>query len=109
MTEAEARLDFKVAVLAVDQRCLVHDNPDDCSGDLQAHHVITQQQLRKAGRDDLRWSPKNGMAICDRAHDRHHSAHERIPLARVPARCIAFAEQHGFDLVLARYYATDEA
>lgn len=109
MTLAEERLDFKTAVLAVDGRCLIHDDPADCSGDVQAHHVVTQQQLRKADRDDLLWDPNNGMAICDRAHDRHHSAHERIPLARVPRRCIAFARRYGFEDVLRRYYATDEA
>lgn len=105
MTEAEARLDFKVAVLALDGGCLVHDDPADCYGDVEAHHVTTQQQLRRAGRHDLLWDPRNGMAVCDRAHDRHHLGYQRIPLACVPTRCVEFAREHGFERVLDRYYA----
>lgn len=32
---AEQRLDFKIAVTALDGRCLVHDDPADCEGNPQ--------------------------------------------------------------------------
>ncbi len=102
---SEEGLVFKVAVLAVDRGCLVHDDPFDCGGDVQAHHVITQQQLRKHGLDEFRWDPRNGMAVCDRAHDRHHAGVSRIPLDVVPARCKAFATENGLDYLLDRFYA----
>jgi hypothetical protein len=104
--DREARLEFKVAVLATDGRCVVHNDPADCDGDFQAHHVVTQQQLRKAGREDLMWDPSNGATTCELAHRRHHRAIQRIPLAKLPQRCIDFATEHGFLDILDRYYAS---
>jgi hypothetical protein len=101
-------LDFKVAVLAVDGCCLAHDDPADCDGDVQVHHAVTQQQLRKAGLDRLVRDPRNGMAVCYRAHRRHHNRTEPIALARVPARCVLFAREHGLYDLLVRYYAPAE-
>lgn len=106
--DRQARLDFKVSVLAADGRCLVHDDPADCDGDFHAHHVVTQQQLRRAGREDLAWHPANGMTVCELAHRRHHRGIQRIPLDRVPLRAIAFARGHGFEAVLNRFYASSE-
>jgi hypothetical protein len=102
------RLDFKVAVLATDGRCLAHDREADCEGDFHAHHVITQAQLRRAGRADLLWDPRNGMTVCELAHRRHHRGLQRIRLDRVPERAIRFATENGFRDILERYYATVE-
>lgn len=104
--DRQARLDFKVAVLATDGRCLAHDDPDECEGDFHAHHVVTQQQLRHAGRADLLWDPMNGMTVCELAHRRHHRGIQRIRLTRVPGRAIEFARMNYFLVVLDRYYAT---
>lgn len=104
-SDAAARLDFRVAVLATDQRCLVHDDETTCDPPSAAHHVVTQQQLRHAGRADVLWDPRNGMTVCARAHRLHHSGESRIPLARVPRRCVEFARENGFLDVLDRYYA----
>lgn len=102
---SEARLDFKVRVVALDDAaCVFHDLPEDCDGDLQAHHVVTQQQLRKAGRHDLLWDPSNGATVCEKAHRRHTLAVARLPYRVLPARCIAFARRHGFEDILSRYY-----
>lgn len=106
--DQEARLEFRVAVLAVDGGCLLHDDPADCVGDVEAHHVVSQQQLRRAGRDDLLWDPRNGMAVCDQGHDRHHLAFDRIPRDRVPARCLAFAVENGLDRLIDRYYPSED-
>jgi hypothetical protein len=107
--DPEVRLEFKVAVLATDGRCVLHDDPADCEGDLQAHHVVTRQQLRHAGRRDLEWDPRNGATVCeDVAHRRHTLALERIPFSRLPRRCVAFAREYGFEDVLRRYYPPDE-
>lgn len=102
---ADLRLDFKVAVLALDGGCIVHDDESDCDGDIQAHHVVTQQQLRHAGRDDLLWTIWNGAAVCELAHRRHTLAVERIPRDRLPLRCTIFAETYGFIDILDRFYA----
>jgi hypothetical protein len=102
--EREARLDFKIAVLATDRRCIVHADPAECDGDFQAHHVVTQQQLRKAGSLHLLWDPANGATVCEKAHRRHTLALQRIPYEKLPRRCIDFAMKHGFGDLLDRYY-----
>jgi len=98
------RLDFKVAVLALDGRCLVHADQADCAGPLQAHHVLTQQQLRKRGHAGRLWDPANGMTICKHAHDRHTLAAERIALDVVPERCKRFARELDLEYLLERFY-----
>lgn len=103
--EAELRLNFKVRVLALDGGCIRHAFSDECEGDLQAHHVVTQQQLRKAHRRDLLWDPNNGATVCEKAHRRHTLAVERLPRYLLPSRCREFARKHGFEDILARYYA----
>ncbi len=75
-------------MLALDGRCLVHDDLGDCSGPLQSHHVLTQQQLRKRGLADDLWDPANGMAVCERSHAAHTSGARRIERSRVPQRCV---------------------
>lgn len=103
--DRQARLAFKVTVLATDGRCLAHDDPAECEGDFQAHHVVTRQQLRHAGREDLSWSPANGITLCEKAHRRHTRAIERFAYDRLPRRCIDFAREHGFLPVLDRFYS----
>lgn len=102
--EREAMLQFKIKVHALDGRCVVHEFATDCEGDFHAHHVISQQQLRHAGRDDLMWDWRNGATVCDLAHRRHHRAIQRIPMVKLPPRCIAFAAEHGFTDILNRFY-----
>jgi hypothetical protein len=104
-SDPAARLEFKVAVLALDGRCLAHADADDCEGPLQAHHVLSQQQLRKRGFASRLWDPANGMTVCEGAHSRHTLAGERLALAIVPARCIRFAGELDLEYLLERFYA----
>lgn len=104
-SEPEEREHFKRAVLTLDNcECIVHEYPTDCEGDLQAHHVITQQQLRDAGRHDLLWDPADGATVCELAHRRHHSGSLRISRERLPRRAVRFAEMHGLTYLLERFY-----
>lgn len=102
--DREAEVDFRVAVLATDRGCIVHDDPSECEGRLEVHHVITQQQLRRARRFDLLWDPDNGATVCETAHRRHTRGLQRIPFSRLPQRCIDFARDNGFLVILDRYY-----
>lgn len=107
--EREQRDRFKQAVLiASGGTCLVHRG-EGCEGPMQAHHVITQQQLRDRGRHDLLWDWRNGVAICEDAHVRHTKAVERIARAMLPTRCIAWATLYGFDALIDRYYTPEDA
>jgi hypothetical protein len=106
MTEAEQRLDFKVAVLALDAGCVAESPDSECEGDLQAHHGLTQQQLRKHGLEEYLWDPRVGTAVCERHHRRHHNRREPIRLAALPMRVLTFAGTFDLMHVLERYYAT---
>ncbi len=109
-SDAEERERFKRAVLVLDGgRCCVHEYETDCEDGLEAHHVVTQQQLRLAGRHDLLWDPRNGMTVCGLVHRRHTQAIQRIPASAIPGRCTTFATHHGFDAagIIERYYASD--
>jgi hypothetical protein len=103
-SDREASLNFRIVVFAVDGGCIVHDDPADCDGDFHAHHVVTQAQLRAAALFDQLWDANNGACVCETVHRRHHRGSERIRRDRLPARCIAFAREYGFDAVLDRYY-----
>jgi hypothetical protein len=105
-SDAEERERFKRAVLAMDGgECQAHAYPTDCEDGIEAHHVITQQELRHAGRHDLLWDPRNGMTVCGLAHRRHTAAVQRIPRDRLPRRCLGFAVVHGFERIVDRFYA----
>lgn len=105
--DAAASERFKRLVAALDHfGCIVHDDPNDCAGPLQAHHVVSQQQLRRRGLHDLLWDVANGATVCEEAHRRHTLAVERIPFDRLPGRCVRFAEAQGLAAILARYYTS---
>lgn len=101
----DEKLEFRVAVLAADGGCIAAGKyGDDCEGDVQAHHVITQQQLRQHGLDDLLWDPTNGAAVCATHHRRHHSRRQPIRTEFLPARCLVFAAKQGLGWIIERYY-----
>jgi hypothetical protein len=102
---SRARLDFKVKVLAIDRGICVNAAGSPCSGDVQAHHVIYQKHLVRAGLDLLLWDPTNGVAVCEAHHRRHHAGREPIPKYVLPTRCRDFAHEHGLDYLLDRFYA----
>lgn len=106
VAEREARLAFKTTVVALDRRCRVHDDPADCYGDLQVHHIVSQQHLRKYGLHEYLWDPRGGMLVCEGAHGPHTRASHRISRSRLPVRCFEFIELIGLaDWYLDRYYA----
>ncbi len=88
----------------MDRGCVAATPMSECEGDVQAHHVITQQQLRKLGLDVLLWDPANGAAVCERHHRRHHNRREPIAKLSLPKRCRDFCVRHGLTDVLDRYY-----
>lgn len=75
-----------------------------CEFPLQAHHVITQQQLKRRKLHHLLWDTDNGVPVCERAHRRHTLAVERISRDLLPAGALAFAERNELTHVLERSY-----
>lgn len=76
---------------------------------IQAHHVITQQQLRLKGLADWAWDRRNGMAVCENpCHAQHTTAFKRISYGCLSADNIAFVEEHGLENALERQYPREE-
>ncbi len=102
--EREAAERFKRTVLALDRGC-VAETLGGCEGPpFHAHHVIPQAKLRAADLADCLWLPQAGCCLCERHHRRLHNRTEPVPLRLIPARCVRFAEAHGFGDFLARFY-----
>lgn len=85
-----------------------------CGGSrAQAHHIITQQQLRRANsrlRTDVRlllWDDRNRLALCERCHQRHHSRSRPVTwlvLERHAPGVFEFAAELGLTGWLQRTY-----
>lgn len=75
------------------------DDDGHHEGVLEAHHVITQQQIRRRWQWDVTdaelaeilWNPDNGMVVCARHHHRHTTARRRLPISAVPFTALTFA------------------
>lgn len=94
-------LRWKRRVLDRDATCILYH---ECEGDLQAHHVVTQQHLRKRQLSRHAWDRRIGVIVCERGHRRHHSARERIPVDCLPSEVVAFVTELGLDWYLERFY-----
>jgi hypothetical protein len=82
-----------------------------------AHHVLPAQRLRRyvrarklpaeeaaTLRRSLLNDVRNGVSLCRRCHDRHESAHRRVPRELLPGRVEQFAVELGLAHVLDRIY-----
>lgn len=61
------------------------------------HHVVQKQRLS----DTYRWNPDCGVILTRRAHERHHSRTEVVPLERLPAAALTIATEMGWSFVCA--------
>lgn len=68
---------------------------------IEGHHVLSQQWLRgialdlrwaKETLERWRWDPRNGIALCQRCHQRHEVASRRVRIAELPYAVFAFVE-----------------
>lgn len=95
---------WKRDILERDQGCCVHRNPADCSEGWQAHHVVSQQDLRRRSRPDAIWHPSSGMGVCGLAHRQHHSRVRPILHSEIPLVCVEYLTGLGFGPYLERRY-----
>jgi hypothetical protein len=73
---------------------------------LQAHHVLSQQALKRRGLHELLWDPRNGVPTCEYpCHSNHTSAYRRIPRAVLPPNAEEFAAELGLQHILEAQYA----
>jgi hypothetical protein len=95
---------WKWLVLRRDGGCVMEPY-GGCEGDLEAHHILTQQQLRRIkATDEQMWDVRNGMALCERHHRRHTRALARVPFSLLSPEALEFAEECRLAWVLDRYY-----
>lgn len=84
-------------------RCAM-DGLGECDSVMEAHHVITQQALRKRGFADLIWDTWNGLCLCCRHHARHTKAVQRVSYDKLSPKNVAFADALDLGWMLERYY-----
>jgi hypothetical protein len=101
----DPKYDWKRAVIDRDAGCIVCH---DCEGELQAHHVVTQQHLRKHGLSEHAWDRRIGVTLCELAHRRHHSARERLDVDSLPSEVVGFVKELGLDWYLERHYGVTQ-
>jgi hypothetical protein len=106
----ETGLEWKRRV-CLSGRCIMADDDSGefCAGPLQAHHVITQQALRKSHYSSFRWDTRNGICVCERHHSRHTKAVQRIPFERLTPEAIEFARSCNLSWQLDRYYPKESS
>lgn len=98
--------------------CPVCETPEHKANPLEAHHVTSQELIRKHVRAlrlparqasemlaRLRWDKRNGLPVCRRCHDLHTRAISRIPLRLVTPKARQFARELVAEYLLDRYYA----
>ena len=106
-TDEPAPLMWKWLVLQRDGGCVMAGDGGCGTGidsELQAHHVITQQKLRKLKREDLRWDVRNGLTLCERHHRRHTRALKRVPFELLRPENVEFAEELQLGWLLEKQY-----
>lgn len=96
----------------------------ECDGVVDAHHVLYAQFIRsyvesfahrnyldEAEKNEmmqrLLWDLRDGMAVCYRAHRRHHNRTQPIPYRLIPASAIEFAVELGLGHRLDALYPAD--
>jgi hypothetical protein len=75
-----------------------------CAGQVQGHHAISRQALRRRGlhryMDDLR----NRVAVCEHRHEQHTTRCRPIPRELLPVSVFEFAKELGLSWYLDRFY-----
>lgn len=77
---------------------------------MQAHHVVSKQELKKRGRTPLLWDRRNALPLCADCHERHENASRRVSLSALTPENVEFAREvlgDYADYYLERYYATE--
>jgi hypothetical protein len=107
---AEQKLAFRVAVCS-EGRCAVES--EACYGRLEAHHVTSQQHIRRFATTnklteeetaELIWEPRNGISLCANHHERHTLALEPVPRSVLPEDALVFADSLGLSYLLDKLY-----
>lgn len=69
-------------------------------GNLQAHHLVKQQRLRKAGRHALILDERMGLCLCEWHHQRHENRRQPVPTRLIGTDSIEVIEGAGFGWIL---------
>ena len=70
---------------------------------IQGHHIIEQQHLKRHGKREHLWDPRNGMGLCAYHHARHTHWRQRVPRELLPPAVYDFADEIGLPWLLDQY------
>lgn len=68
--------------------------------DIQGHHILPQQALKRAHLEEFLWDERNGCGLCGYHHPRHTTYRERMPRALVPETAYKFAAELGVEWLI---------
>lgn len=71
---------------------------------VDAHHIVYAQTLRRHGLGEHVMRKENRLALCRRHHARHHSGMEPVPRCLLPEAVFAFAAEVGLTWWLDKHY-----
>ena len=75
---------------------------------MEAHHIISQQVLRKRGHSDLLWDTRNRLWLDRARHEQHTNCYRKIRWGELPPEAFEFAEEIGLTWWLERNYGQSE-
>lgn len=71
---------------------------------IRAHHVLPKARLMREGKHEHLWDERNGMALCEYHHTRHHGYAQRVPRDLVRDETFGFAAELDLEWLIDREY-----
>ena len=76
-----------------------------CIGEVQGHHILSKQLLRRRGLFFEMLDHRNRLAVCEHRHEQHTTGYKPIPRAALPASVFEFAKELDLEWWLDKHYA----
>lgn len=75
-----------------------------CIGEVQGHHVIPKQTLRRRGFFFEMLDHRNRLPVCEHRHEQHTTGYKPIPRAALPPSVYEFAKELDLEWYLDKHY-----
>ena len=73
-------------------------------GQIEGHHILPKQALKREGHGDKLWDVRNGIGLCQLHHANHEGHSDRLPRTLLPAAAFDFAAELDLTWLLDREY-----
>jgi hypothetical protein len=80
-----------------------------CIGEVQGHHILSKQLLRRRGLFFEMLDHRNRLPVCEYRHEQHTTGYKPIPRAALPESVFEFAKELDLEWYLDKHYPILEA